>query len=282
MRVVVLVCALVARRPPGSVTGGASSVGSSRSSFQVSDSSAGHEHGAAAGRVRVDVAAALDRTRRLVGDPDPRVMLFDRLTGVLLPVVCDAVKVDLFTAGRVGGVRFERSTADDHPDGRGGRTESVGQAPHGWDGSVDGAVGPFLGSFLGPDRVTARFATHPAAPPVGRGFVVCRWDGGYAPTAADAALVQSVVDAAVLLLDRERLAEQLQATVARAENLQVAVESNRRIGAAVGILMARRALTRAQAFEELVRVSSITNTKLGIVADTVVRTGDVPPATPTR
>jgi hypothetical protein len=269
-------------------------MGSSRYSFQVPDSSAGREHGAPTdgggpvgagdgqaplvsgfdarcGRVRVDGAAAVDRMRHLVADPDPRLMMLDRLTGVLLPAVCDAVKVDLFTAGRVGGVRFARSTADGHAEGLGDRTEPIGDAPHGWDGS-DGAAGP----FLGPDRVTARFATHPATPPLGWGFVVCRWDDGYAPTAADATLVQSVVDAAVLLLDRERLAEQLRVTSDRAENLQVAVESNRRIGAAVGILMARRALTATQAFRELARVSSITNTKLRVVADTVVRTGDLP------
>ena len=54
------------------------------------------------------------------------------------------------------------------------------------------------------------------------------------------------------------------------------MQSNRRIGAAIGILLTRRRLTETQAFQELVRVSSITNTKLGVVADTLIRTGQLP------
>jgi hypothetical protein len=266
-------------------------MGSSRSSFQVPASSTGRGHGAPTGgdaaagagdgqtrvaagfdarrgRVRVDVAAAVDRARQLAAGPDPRMMMFERLTGVLLPAVCDAVKVDLFTAGRAGGMRFQRSTSD------GDRPQPIGDSPHGWQASTDGATGP----FIGPDRVTARFATHPATSPVYRGFVVCRWDDGYAPTSADAALVQSMVEGTVLLLDRERLAQQLRVTSNEAQSLQLAVESNRRIGAAVGILMARRRLTQGQAFRELARVSSITNTRLRIMADTVLLTGDLPNA----
>jgi hypothetical protein len=218
-------------------------------------------------RGRVDAATALNQMRALVASADPLVMV-DRLTSVLVPAVCDAVKVDLFADGTAGGVRFQRSVADE----AGGRTELTTDAPHLGNPSVDGASGP----FVGPDRVTSRFTSGRLTPPVYRGFVVCRWDDGYGPNRADATLVQSLVDGAVLLMDRERLADQLRATTERADNLQRAVESNRRIGAAIGILVARSRLTEQQAFQELVRVSSITNTKLRIVADTVVRTGELP------
>jgi ANTAR domain len=179
------------------------------------------------------------------------------------------VKVDLFADGAAGGgVRFQRSTADEASD----RMELTTEAPRVADPSMDGASGP----FVGPDRVTVRFAPHPATRQVCRGFVVCRWDDGYGPTRADAALVQFVVDGMVMRMDRERLADQLQATTELADNWQRAVESNRRIGAAIGILVTRRGLTESQAFENLVRISSITNTKLSVVADTLIRTGRLP------
>jgi ANTAR domain len=219
-------------------------------------------------RGRVDAATALDRLRASVPSPDPLVMMFEQLTSVLLPAVCDAVKVDLFADGAPGGVRFQRSIGN----AAGDRTELTAEAPHVADPSMDGASGP----FVGPDRVTVRFATHPATRQPCRGFVVCRWDDGYAPTRADAALVQCMVDGVVLRRDRELLADEEQAATDRADNWQRAVQSNRRIGAAIGILLTRRRLTESQAFQELVRVSSITNTKLGVVADTLIRTGRLP------
>ncbi|MFI7586248.1 ANTAR domain-containing protein [Spongisporangium articulatum] len=58
-------------------------------------------------------------------------------------------------------------------------------------------------------------------------------------------------------------------------NLERAVESNRQIGAAIGILMMGHKLTEEQAFNTLSRVSQRSNRKLREIADDVVRTGSI-------
>lgn len=55
--------------------------------------------------------------------------------------------------------------------------------------------------------------------------------------------------------------------------LEVAVRSHRRIGVAVGILMARNEVSETQAFDLLRVASQNSNTRLSDVADTVVRAG---------
>ena len=59
----------------------------------------------------------------------------------------------------------------------------------------------------------------------------------------------------------------------RATNLMRALESNREIGVAMGILMQRHQLTREQAFEVLRGVSQDSNRKLSVVATEVADTG---------
>jgi DNA-binding response OmpR family regulator len=76
-------------------------------------------------------------------------------------------------------------------------------------------------------------------------------------------------------LARERQRRLLQAEV-RANNLEVAVATNRRIGMAVGVLMAREKVTSETAFQRLRQQSNRTNRKLRDVADEVVLTGDLP------
>ncbi|MDQ6937323.1 MAG: GAF and ANTAR domain-containing protein [Actinomycetota bacterium] len=67
-------------------------------------------------------------------------------------------------------------------------------------------------------------------------------------------------------------------------NLQRALESNREIGTAMGILMARLKIPREQAFGLLRMASQATNRKLRDIATDVVDTGvlDLPPAKPRR
>lgn len=74
---------------------------------------------------------------------------------------------------------------------------------------------------------------------------------------------------AALIVEAERQRE-------RAANLEVALESNRHIGAAIGILMAREMLTADQAFEHLRDVSQRQHRKLRDVAEEVVRIGELP------
>ncbi len=64
--------------------------------------------------------------------------------------------------------------------------------------------------------------------------------------------------------------------LSRAENLERALHTNRRIGMALGILMSRRQLTEEQAFACLREASQRCHTKLRDVAEQVVYTGDLP------
>ncbi|WP_337061853.1 GAF and ANTAR domain-containing protein [Kineococcus sp. G2] len=66
----------------------------------------------------------------------------------------------------------------------------------------------------------------------------------------------------------------------RADHLAEAVASNRDIGAAVGVLMALRKITREEAMADLRRVSQHANRKLRDVAAEVLETGELgePPA----
>jgi GAF domain-containing protein len=67
-----------------------------------------------------------------------------------------------------------------------------------------------------------------------------------------------------------------QSTRELADNLQVALISRGVIDQAKGILMERHKLRAEQAFDLLARVSSQTNTKLRLVAENLVLTGDLP------
>jgi len=62
----------------------------------------------------------------------------------------------------------------------------------------------------------------------------------------------------------------------RAANLEVALASNRQIGAAIGILMQQQKITERQGLDLLRRSSQAANRKLRDIADTVVLTGALP------
>lgn len=62
-----------------------------------------------------------------------------------------------------------------------------------------------------------------------------------------------------------------------AHNLEQALRSARLIGSAVGIVMASRKVSEEAAFRTLGKASQDTNVKLRLVAEEVVRTGDVSP-----
>jgi len=62
----------------------------------------------------------------------------------------------------------------------------------------------------------------------------------------------------------------------RANNLAVALQSNRRIGMAMGILMGRLGVTEEDAFERLRIASQNQHIKLRDVAEVVIYTGDLP------
>jgi AmiR/NasT family two-component response regulator len=67
--------------------------------------------------------------------------------------------------------------------------------------------------------------------------------------------------------------ERLDAAESRALQLEAALAHSRDIGAAIGILMALRRVTREQAFDELRQASMARNVKLHVLALEVVETG---------
>jgi ANTAR domain len=94
-----------------------------------------------------------------------------------------------------------------------------------------------------------------------------------AKAASEAELLR---DGWTALEELHRLRARLAAVEARARHLEVALCSNRRIGMALGILMARHALSEEQAFTALRRASGHRNVKLREVAEEVVYTGATP------
>jgi len=79
-------------------------------------------------------------------------------------------------------------------------------------------------------------------------------------------------------IDRKMIAElQADGLLSRehAAHLEQALRSSRKIGAAIGIVMANRKLTETDAFGLLVKASQQTNRKLRALAEEVVHTGDV-------
>lgn len=57
------------------------------------------------------------------------------------------------------------------------------------------------------------------------------------------------------------------------DNLQGAIATSRRIGAAIGIVMAALKITEDQAFGVLTKISQRQNRKLRVIADDIVLTG---------
>lgn len=63
----------------------------------------------------------------------------------------------------------------------------------------------------------------------------------------------------------------------RAANLEVALATNRHIGSAIGIVMARELVTAEQAFDRLREASQRLHRKLRDIAEEVISTGQLPP-----
>ncbi|SFP60881.1 ANTAR domain-containing protein [Geodermatophilus dictyosporus] len=102
-------------------------------------------------------------------------------------------------------------------------------------------------------------------------------DGVPADGPADGVAGDGRVDAALMRATEQvlRLEADLAAAREQLAGLETALQSNRRIGMALGILMALRKVDEAAAFELLRTVSSRRNRKLRLVAEDVIRTGTV-------
>ena len=71
--------------------------------------------------------------------------------------------------------------------------------------------------------------------------------------------------------------ERLDSAETKASQLETALGHSREIGAAIGVLMALRKLTRDQAFDLLRRASMAQNVKVHVLAARVVETGSTDP-----
>ena len=74
----------------------------------------------------------------------------------------------------------------------------------------------------------------------------------------------------------DRLEELVVGSQREAHHLHIALESNRDIGVAIGILMATDKVTREVAFEMLRMTSQHQNRKLRAIAADVIETGELP------
>jgi AmiR/NasT family two-component response regulator len=80
--------------------------------------------------------------------------------------------------------------------------------------------------------------------------------------------------------DARRMRAEIETARSRVRNLERALDTNRGIGIAIGILMAREGLTQDDAWERLAAISQARQRKVRDVADEIVYTGQVPPAHP--
>ncbi|MET3807175.1 GAF domain-containing protein [Nakamurella sp. UYEF19] len=88
------------------------------------------------------------------------------------------------------------------------------------------------------------------------------------PTGSDLHLIRAFAEHAAFALDRMALLEQV-------DGLRTALDSNREIGAAVGVLMVREHLTYPQGLARLTTASQNGNRKLREVAEGVLHTGQL-------
>lgn len=197
-----------------------------------------------------DLSALL---RRLDPTPEPSVV-FKSLTRVAVPLLCDASSVWISIAGQPPSHTSFRVTDSDgceqcaDPEGLGSGSRNAGDA------------------VVGEDTVTI-----PIDPPVVEGQLAYRGAltmsfHGSRPTLTHLLVGHLLVERAIALVQREQL-------VSKVDNLNRALRSNREIGSAMGILMARHQLTSNQAFDLLRRISQRTHRKLIAIAAEVVETG---------
>jgi|GEM_PF-1935282 len=184
---------------------------------------------------------------RLHAAPDP-LAVFKSLTRAVVPRVCDSSTVRLCVGGRSSQFSHRVTSSNGHE-------RAVGHP----DGELDG------GGF-GDDLVVVPIEPPPVEGQPGyRGVFTMRFYG-LRPTLAHALLGQLLVEHAISLVQREQLA-------AKIANLQCALGSNREIGAAMGILMARHQLTAEQAFDLLRRTSQHGHRRIVAIAAEVIETG---------
>ncbi|MDQ1722379.1 MAG: hypothetical protein QOI26_2113, partial [Pseudonocardiales bacterium] len=182
---------------------------------------------------------------RLEPAPDPGAV-FKSLTRVVVPLLCDSSTVWISTAGQQPSHFSFRVADSDGSERWAGREVARSRSLN---------AGEPTAALVGEDTVAV-----PINPSVAEGQVPYRGVltmsfHGLPPTLTHLLIGHLLVERAVSLVQREQLA-------AKVDNLHRALGSNREIGAAMGILMARHHLTIDQAFDLLRRTSQRAHRKI--------------------
>lgn len=201
-----------------------------------------------------DVGTVLSVLRQLTASAEPAVV-FTSLAAICATTLSDECRVYIEEDGNATYQICHPTALLATPDQSGPSTEYHGQ--HITEDTVSTPIG------------ADTTAEHPGY----RGLVVHRWHHRRRPTALDAALAQAAVDQAEALIIRQRLTDLTQDLRRTMANLQAALDSNREIGAAMGILMATHRISQPQAFDLLRTASQCSNRKLRDVASEVVLMG---------
>lgn len=196
----------------------------------------------------------------LAASPDPEVV-FTQLADLLVPGICDAAAATVLVGAQL--TQWQQHPPSSTADLPAAEFDGNGR---GWSVTVYTAGYPVSSSATAlptePDYVA----------------VLTCGGSGEPPTVGEVALIELAGHYAVDTVRHAQQSALLEAGQRQIANLQIAVGTNRGIGAAVGVLMARHQVPYRQAFELLVRSSQDSNRKLAAVADTVLYTGTLPPA----
>jgi hypothetical protein len=184
------------------------------------------------------LAVVVQAADSLISSTEPSVV-FDDLVQRSAPLVCDAARVMVYGPGAtLHASTWPQDAAQQQPEAESVVTEVKVPAS----GDHDGYHAIVSLRFGFPDH------SHPF-------------------------IARLLVDRAIANVEQARLAEIAARHKAEADNLAIALGTNRDIGVAVGIVMVNHALNRDEAFALLSRASQSSNRKLHDIALEVVRVG---------
>lgn len=213
-----------------------------------------------AARCRLDLVTVNTAIDRWVAHPDPPVV-FRQFARLLVPALCDEVVAVTQSAVTEGAGAPGTGTGAPHCDHAGDTDHDRTRSRH--TVRLDARL---------PPRGRGGDVPGPAGFPVA---VTCIWRARE-PRAPEVALIELLGWCAAGAVNQARQAAALHEAELSIENLRLALTSNRAIGAAIGVLMARHKLTYAQAFRLLSSTSQRVNLKVAVLAEEVVLTGDLP------
>jgi hypothetical protein len=194
--------------------------------------------------------------RRLQPAPEPTTV-FKSLTRTVVPLLCDSSTVWISAAGQQPTLISFRVAGSDGSE----QWTCLEMAEPGNPDTTE-----LTGGFAGEDTVVVPINPTITVGQIAYRGVLTMGFHGQRPTLTHLLIGYLLVEHAISLVQREQLA-------AKVDNLQRALSSNREIGAAMGILMARHKLTSDQAFDLLRRTSQRAHRKIVAIAADVIQTG---------